>query len=68
MDKNFIIYFVIILICIILFSVYFYNKDTKSKHESFTPWDFDNNQENILKEFKNIIIIISSIYSIYSNR
>jgi hypothetical protein len=46
MDKNFIIYFVIILICIILFSVYFYNKDAKSKHESFTPWDFDNKQEN----------------------
>jgi hypothetical protein len=51
MDKNFIIYIFIIVICIIIFILY--NK----KKESFMPWDFNNkneNKPNFVKNYENI--------------
>lgn len=61
MDRNLIIYISLIIICIIIFTIFFYNNFEKRmkrvlnqnnydkgsrEEEKFFPWDFDKNSEN----------------------
>ena len=54
-DKNLIIYLIIIIICIISFSLFYYINYNKNK-EDFFPWDFNQNEENkpdFVKDYEN---------------
>jgi len=66
MNINFIIYFILILVCIIIFTLYFYKSNLLKKNknesiiynkESFDPYDFKKNGENkpnFVADYENI--------------
>jgi len=57
MNNNFLIYSILSIILIIIFTIFFYNNYIKNKKESFIPWDF--NPKNIdvpqfVQDYENI--------------
>ena len=57
MNKNFLIYSILSIILIIIFTIFFYNNYITNKKESFIPWDF--NPKNIdvpqfVQDYENI--------------
>ena len=68
MERNLIIYISLIIICIIIFTIFFYTNFEKRikielnknnglyEEEKFFPWDFDKNSENkpnFVKKYEN---------------